>query len=90
LARPPGIHTGAVSALVLQLVSVQSHLSVTVNGLSPRINVIEAASVPGIALRARPVVTVKTSGSSRSVKTTLASASCSSVRLGIQASVLWS
>jgi hypothetical protein len=51
--------------------------------LSSRINVTEAASMLGIARRAIPVISVKTSESSRSAKTTLASASCSAVTLFI-------
>jgi hypothetical protein len=71
--------------LILQLVSVQSHLAV-VGGrerLLSRISVIEAASVPGIACRAIAVMSLKTSGNLRSAKTTLASASCSSFTLFI-------
>jgi hypothetical protein len=54
-----------------------------VNGLSSRINVTEAASTLGIARRAIPVISVKTSDGSRSATTTLASASCSSFTLFI-------
>jgi hypothetical protein len=54
-----------------------------VNGLSSRINVTEAASTLGIARRAIPVISVKTSDASRSATTTLASASCSSLTLFI-------
>jgi hypothetical protein len=43
----------------------------------PRISVIEAASVPGIAWRAIAVMSAKTSGNLRSAKTTRASASWS-------------
>ena len=51
--------------------------------LSSRINVIEAASTLGIAPRAIPVISVKTSEGSRSARTTLASASCSWLTLFI-------
>jgi hypothetical protein len=54
-----------------------------VNGLSSRINVIEAASTLRIARRAIPVISVKTSDGWRSATTTLASASWSSLTLFI-------